>query len=244
MSTAWESLAEARTAAGEAAVRARGSTAEAEAVAAFVGVQEAMEAHRLTFMESAARVLPGTEVRDTDYVFIRFVLGELPAGLVGLLIAVILMAAMSSTASELNALGTTTVIDFYRRLGNPEATDGMLLRVSRLATVFWGFVALGFALFASLLANLIEAVNILGSLFYGPMLGIFVCALGMRRCRTVPVLVGALAGEATVLWLFWTSALGFLWYNLVGCMVVVSVAWVGSEPAGPGEGESTGKEPG
>src|SRR5690606_6868957 len=113
---------------------------------------------------------PRAETKDSDYIFISFVTGWMPAGLVGLLIAVILSAAMSSTASELNALGATTTSDFYRRVFRREASDRHILVASKVFTVFWGLVALAFASFASLLDNLIQAVNILGSLFYGTVL--------------------------------------------------------------------------
>src|SRR5262249_9159552 len=113
------------------------------------------------------------ETNDADYVFITFVMRFLPAGLVGLLLAVIFCAAMSATASELTALGSTTVVDFYKRSFKPAASDAHYLRAGKLFTVFWGALAVLFALFASILDNLIQAVNILGSIFYGTILGVF-----------------------------------------------------------------------
>ena len=176
-----------------------------------------------------ARAVPGAETKDADYVFISFVLRYLPSGIVGLLIAVILCAAMSSVASELAALGSTSVIDLYKRFG-PAAARGYAPRtdllVSRAFTVLWGCVAVGFATFASLLDNLIQAVNILGSIFYGTVLGLFVVAFFLRRITATPVLIGALVAQATVIALFLASDLGFLWYNVVGCGLVVAVSAV------------------
>ncbi|MEO1481714.1 MAG: sodium:solute symporter [Myxococcota bacterium] len=164
------------------------------------------------------------ETEDADYVFITFVINTLPAGLVGLLIAVIMSAAMSSTASELNALGTTTMVDFYKRLYKKDGSDTHYLRTSKLLTVLWGLLALAFATFASLIDNLIEAVNILGSIFYGPILGVFLAAFFLPRIGSRAVLVGAVAGQVTVIGFFLFGDLGFLWYNLVGCAVVTAVA--------------------
>ena len=171
-----------------------------------------------------SKALPDTEVKDTDHVFLTFVLSTLPHGLIGLLIAVILSAAMSSTASELNALGATTVVDIYKRLFKPDADDKHDLWASRGFTAMWGLGALGFASFASLLDNLIEAVNILGSLFYGTILGIFLVAFFLKRVGATAVFFAALLAEAVVLGVFFGTELGFLWYNVVGCAVVFAVA--------------------
>lgn len=170
------------------------------------------------------RALPLTETRDTDYVFLSFVLGYVPAGLVGLLIAVILCAAMSSTASELSALGSTTTVDLYKRIrmhGKPAEHD---LLASKLFTVAWGLVAIGFALFAGLLENLIEAVNILGSIFYGTVLGLFVVAFFLKKVSATPVLFAALIAQTTVAVLYFASDIGFLWFNVIGCGIVVVLA--------------------
>lgn len=168
--------------------------------------------------------LPQTEKKDADYVFIHFVLSTLPIGLIGLLVAVILSAAMSSTASELNALGTTTTIDLYRRLFRREASDEHYLLASKLFTVFWGLVALGFATFAALLDNLIEAVNILGSLFYGTVLGIFLVAFFLKRVTSSPTLYGAMVSQVLVITLYFTTELGYLWFNVIGCGGAVLLA--------------------
>jgi solute:Na+ symporter, SSS family len=171
-----------------------------------------------------ARAVPTAELKDTDYVFLGFVIKYVPSGLVGLLIAVILCAAMSSISSELTALGSTTTLDLYQRvLGRPVGERGGLL-IPKLFTAMWGLLAISFASFAALLDNLIEAVNILGSLFYGTMLGIFLVGFFLRRVGATPVFFAALAAEAIVLTLFFTSDLGFLWYNVVGSAAVVIIA--------------------
>jgi Na+/proline symporter len=172
--------------------------------------------------------LPDAQTRDTDFVFLTFVLQHIPHGLVGLLLAVILCAAMSSVAGELVALGSTTAVDFYLRLrqalGRPPGSRTGDLRASQLAMVAWGVIVLGIASMASLFANLIEAVNILGSLFYGTILGLFIVAFFLRRITATPVLIGAIAAELLVVALFFTSTLGYLWFNVIGCAIVVAVS--------------------
>ena len=144
------------------------------------------------------------ETKDSDYVFITFVLQYLPIGLVGLLLAVIFSAAMSSTASELNALSTTTVVDLYKRYWKADASDRHYLGASKLFTVFWGLVALLFATYASLFENLIEAVNIIGSIFYGSVLGVFVAAFFMKFVKGTPYF-GAQSSARSLL--FWSTFL-------------------------------------
>jgi SSS family transporter len=173
-----------------------------------------------------AAALPRAETHDADYVFLTFVMANLPRGLIGLLLAVILCAAMSSTASELTALGGCTVVDFYRRSFRPHATDAHYLKVAKIATGAWGLVAVAFAGFASLVDNLIQAVNILGSLFYGTILGIFLCAFFFRRLRATPVFVAALASEVLVMALWTWTKIGFLWFNVIGCAAVVLLSFV------------------
>ena len=181
---------------------------------------------RLEAKDLAKRAIPGAETKDTDYVFIAFVTQWLPSGIIGLLLAVILAAAMSSTASELNALGSTTTVDFYKRILRPGATDAETLRASRWATILWGIIAVGFASFASLLDNLIQAVNILGSIFYGTVLGIFLVAFGLKRISGSGVFWPAVVSQAAVIVLFFATDIGFLWYNVIGCGGVVILAVV------------------
>ncbi|MCU1279266.1 MAG: solute/sodium symporter family protein, partial [bacterium] len=168
------------------------------------------------------------ETKDQDYIFLRFVLAEFPSGLVGLLIAVILCAAMSATASALNSLGTTSVVDFYKRSVKPAADDAHYLRVAKLFTIVWGAIAVGFALGASLFENLIQAVNILGSIFYGPMLGVFLVGFFTRRVGGTTAFVAVVAAEAAVVSVWLGSSIGFLWYNVVGCAVVAVVSMLGA----------------
>lgn len=174
--------------------------------------------------ELVAAAVPGAETKDADYVFLSFILAQVPSGIVGLLMAVILCAAMSSSAGELSALAATSTMDLYKRLVDRGVSPQRDLAVSKAFTVLWGGVAVGFASFASLLDNLIEAVNIVGSIFYGTVLGLFVVAFFFRRVTATPVLVGALAGQSLVLALFFASDLGFLWFNAIGCGVVVVVS--------------------
>jgi Na+/proline symporter len=181
--------------------------------------------------EIVEKAVPGAETKDTDYIFLSFVMGFLPVGLVGLLVAVILSAAMSSTASELSALGSTTTVDFYRRSLRPNASERHYLLASKGFTVMWGLLAVAFATFASLIDNLIQAVNILGSLFYGTVLGIFLAAFFLPRARTGAVFWGALLSEAGVLAMFFFTDVGFLWYNVVGCAGVVVIAAILPGPA-------------
>jgi solute:Na+ symporter, SSS family len=158
---------------------------------------------------------------DSDYVFITFVLEHLPHGVVGLLIAVIFCATMSATAATLNALGSTTAVDFYRPLIRPNAGDHHYVAATQLLTVAWGLVAIGVASFANLVENLIQAGNILGSIFYGSILGLFLVAFFVRSVRGSAVFFAALLAQILVLVLFWTLSISYLWYNLIGCAAVL-----------------------
>lgn len=171
------------------------------------------------------------ESEDSDYVFITFVTEHLPIGLIGLLLAVIFSAAMSSTASELNALATTSLIDIYKRSYVQNASDQHYLKMSKWFTFGWGIMALLFATFASLFDNLIEAVNIIGSLFYGTILGVFALAFFFKKIKGNPTFIAAILGEIVVLGLFtlnWMEVieLAYLWLNLIGCMVVIIIAHI------------------
>lgn len=168
---------------------------------------------------------------DKDYVFITFIMNYLPIGLVGLLLAVIFSAAMSSTASELNALATTTVIDLYKRSFAKNKDDRHYLRASKFFTLMWGVIALIFAVTASLFENLIQAVNIIGSLFYGVILGIFLVAFLMKKVGGNAIFIAAVIGEICILGLFALNTYGFLsisflWLNPIGCILVMALAWL------------------
>jgi Na+/proline symporter len=169
---------------------------------------------------------PDIYEKDSDYIFITFVINYLPHGLIGLLIAVIFSAAMSSTSSELNALASTTTMDFYTRLVNKTNTDTQNLFMSRMFTVFWGILALLFAVFASQLDNLIQAVNILGSVFYGPILGIFIVAFTLKFVKANAVFIATVISEIVIIALYFMSRngsleLGYLWFNPIGALLVM-----------------------
>jgi len=134
---------------------------------------------------------------------------------------VIFAAAMSSSSGEVNSLATVSVIDVYKRHVRPHATDRHYLWASRLLTAFWASYAVFFAQYAKKLGSLIEAVNLLGSLFYGSLLGVFVLAFWFRRVNGTGAFVGMLAGEAAIFWAWWFTGISFLWYNVIGCVVVV-----------------------
>jgi Na+/proline symporter len=161
---------------------------------------------------------------DTNYVFLAFVVKYLPAGLVGLVLAAVFAASMSASSAELNALASTTVVDVYRRLLNPAAGERHYVLVSRLATVFWGVFAIAFAENASRLGSLVEAVNILGSLFYGTILGIFLTGFYVRRVSGTAVFAAAIVAEAAVLACYLLTPISFLWYNVLGCLAVIVLA--------------------
>jgi Na+/proline symporter len=168
------------------------------------------------------------ESNDKDYVFIHFILTNLPRGLIGLLLAVILSAAMSSTSSELNALASTTTIDLYKR-NTPKKSELEMVKVSRWFTLAWGIIAIGVACVANLAENLIQLVNIIGSIFYGNVLGIFLLAFFFKKIKGNAVFVSALITQVLVIGLFLLNEyefinLPFLWLNFVGCVIVIFLA--------------------
>ncbi|MBK9257446.1 MAG: sodium:solute symporter [Saprospiraceae bacterium] len=172
------------------------------------------------------QALPNAETNDKDYVFISFILKYLPQGLVGLLLAVIFSAAMSSTASELNALATTTCIDVYKRSINPSESDHHYVHASKYFTIMWGFIAISFACFGTLFENLIQFVNIIGSLFYGTILGIFLAAFYFKRLQANAVFYAAVLMEIIVIVIFKLDIIGYLWLNAIGCIGVLAIATI------------------
>jgi Na+/proline symporter len=162
-----------------------------------------------------------TTYNDVNYVFPTFVMTHLPVGLVGLLIAAIFAAAMSTISAELASLSTATVIDFYRRFVRRDATDRHYLRVSRLATGCWGVFASAVAVWAAELGSLIEVVNRFGSFFYGSILGVFILAVGFPRATGTGAFIGLVAGMASVAWAANFTSVAFLWHNVIGAVVVV-----------------------
>jgi SSS family transporter len=184
------------------------------------------EAHALRDQTKAVLVQAGVDPKskESDYVFITFILQQMPHGVVGLLIAVILCATMSAMAATLNALGSTTAIDFYRPLIRPNASDHHYVIAAQALTAVWGLIAIGVASFASLVENLIEAGNILGSVFYGSILGLFLTAFFIRRVTGSAVFFAALIAQTLVFVLFATTNIGYLWYNFIGCAAVLILA--------------------
>ncbi len=210
-----------------ALTKARTARSEPEVVAARAAVRT-LEAREQALRDEARVILkqadPNLKSKDSDYVFLTFILNHLPHGLVGLLVAVIFSAAMSATAATLNALGSTTAVDFYRPLIRPKSNDAHFLVATKLLTAAWGVLAIGFALFANFVESLIEAGNIVGSLFYGSILGLFLSAFFLRRVGGTAVFAAGLISQALVLALFFTTSIGYLWYNLIGCVAVLALA--------------------
>ncbi len=167
---------------------------------------------------------PEADTNDTNYVFLTFVINFLPVGLIGLVLASILSASMSSTSAELNALASTTVIDIYKRMIKKDASDRHYLIASKLTTIFWGIYAISFALFANRLGSLIEAVNILGSLFYGTILGIFLVAFYFKSIGGTATFIAAIIAELVVLACFFFTEIPYLWYNMIGCVMLIILA--------------------
>jgi hypothetical protein len=216
---------ERQSAKAEAYVLTRhGSDAEAMA-AAKADLQQAhaqSEALRGQAVKLIQKANPGTNPSDTNYIFLTYVLSSLPAGLIGLVLAAVFSGSMSSMSGEISALGATTVVDLWRRLrgGDPHRE----VWVNRIATFAWGCFAMAFAEYAARLGSLIEAVNILGSLFYGTILGIFLVAFYVKRVKGGTAFWAALVAEGVVLLCFAFTPISFLWYNLIGCLLVVLFA--------------------
>lgn len=165
-----------------------------------------------------------TQTNDRDYMFIRFILNHLPIGLIGLLLAVILSAAMSSTASEINALATITSIDLYGRNLKEDKGEEHMVKMTKWFTLGWGVIAIIIACFADLAENLIQLVNIIGSIFYGNVLGIFLLAFFFKYIKGNAVFIGALITQAVVVIGWWYDWMPYLWLNLFGCAVVIFIA--------------------
>lgn len=166
------------------------------------------------------------ESNDKDYVFISFILNNLPKGLIGLLIAVILSAAMSSTASELNALATTTTIDLYNRNKKNKSTEIETVNTTKMFTVFWGIFAIAIACVAFLADNLIQLVNIIGSIFYGNVLGIFLIAFFIKYIKSNAVFYGAIITQLIVLYVWYNDYMPYLWLNVLGVFTVIIISYL------------------
>ena len=188
-------------------------------------LQEQEDQLRISSKELIKKANPKAETNDKDYVFIHFILNNLPRGLIGLLLAVILSAAMSSTASELNALGSTTTIDLYRR-NNQGRSDKHYLRASKGFTMLWGIIAIGVACVANLFENLIELVNIIGSIFYGNVLGIFLLAFFFSYVKSRAVFIAAIITQGIIVYIWWIDLMPYLWLNVVGATLVIAIAFI------------------
>ncbi len=205
------------------ALRSGNESLEAQYKADVQAAGQAIKEARSNLKDHIATVTGAESMKETDYVFIHFVLNELPIGLIGLLVAVILSAAMSSTASELSALATITSVDFYQKHFVKDRGERHYMKASRVFTAMWGGLAILFALFASMVESLIEAVNIVGSLFYGTVLGLFLAAFFIKRIGSHAAFIAAVIAQISVLVIYFTDIIeiGYLWYNLIACVLVI-----------------------
>ena len=226
LDTEFQNVLDVRRAAVRDAVTARRTgdpAATRVAQAAFVEHQQNLTTIRGRAVSLVKEVTHDDSYNDVNYVFPTFVTTELPIGLVGLIVAAIFAAAMSSIAAELNSLSTATVIDMYRRHIRTDASDQHYLRVSKIVTGFWGLFASIVAVYAANLGSLIEVVNRFGSFFYGSLLGVFILAVGTRRATSPGAVWGLVGGMVTVTYVAVTSSISFLWLNVVGATAVVVV---------------------
>jgi SSS family solute:Na+ symporter len=212
----------AREAAARTLADAEGTRAESEAKAVFLDREADVDTIRSDALSMVTQVT-GQRSEDVNYIIPRFVLDQLPVGLSGLFIAAVMAAAMSSIAAELNSLSTTSVIDLYRRWIRPEASDRHFLTVGKIATAIWGLLACFVATYAARLGSLIQVVNLFGSFFYGSILGVFLLAM-IKRARPMGAFFGLIAGMASVAAVaYFEPGVTFLWYNVIGALVVVGV---------------------
>jgi Na+/proline symporter len=166
-----------------------------------------------------------SETNDKDYVFLYFIINYLPKGLLGLLLAVIFSAAMSSSASGLNSLAATTTIDIYRR-NNDTKTDKHYVHATQFFTLFWGLVAIGFACISSLFENLIQLVNIIGSIFYGTVLGIFLVGFYIKIVKGKAIFIAACISQLTIFYIFYLDIVSFLWLNFIGALLTILLSLI------------------
>jgi len=207
-----------------AARRAGDAATERDAHARALAADVASNAARNRALAVIAATHPDANTNDTNYIFLRYVLTHLPAGVVGLVLAAIFAAAMNSSSSEIHALTSTTIVDVVRRIPGAPTDDARLLGWSRAASVFWVVFAVAFAQFAGRSGSLVETVNQLGSLFYGTILGIFLCAFFVHRAGGPAVFFAALLAEAAVLACWKLDLVFWLWFNVVGCLLTVGLA--------------------
>ncbi|GAB3574416.1 hypothetical protein GCM10027578_37030 [Spirosoma luteolum] len=210
----------------QVAHRTNNPAAEAAAQTVLQQTDGALKTVKADVTELIKKNNPAADTNDGNYVFLRFVLDYLPSGLIGLLIAVIFSASMGSIASAYNSLASTTVVDIYKRRVRPDADDAHYLAVSRWSTVGWGIFCIVVAQFANQLGSMIEAVNILGSLFYGVILGVFMVAFYAKSIGGRATFWAALLAEVFVVLSWYYDLTAFLWLNVIGCLLVVAFAWL------------------
>jgi Na+(H+)/acetate symporter ActP len=201
--------------------------------AAFLATEQQVKNVRSEAIALVKEVTGDTTYNDINYVFPTYIVTQMPVGLIGLLMAAIFAAAMSTIAGELSALSTSTVMDFYKRWIRSEADDAHFLMVSRAAMLFWGTFASVVAIWAVELGSLIEVVNRFGSFFYGSILGVFLLAIGWSRANSIGAFLGLIAGMGVVAYVTLYTSIAFLWHNLIGAVVVVAVGMIVSEITGP-----------
>ena len=222
-----QQLADAERGAGPAATAAK---------AAFTAAEQNVKSVRAEAVALVKEVSGDTTYNDVNYVFPTYIVTQLPVGLVGLLMAAIFAAAMSTISGELSALSTSTVIDFYRRWVRDDGDEKHLLLVSKAAMLFWAVFASIVAIWAAELGSLIEVVNRFGSFFYGSIMGVFLLSIGWSRANSTGAFVGLIAGMSAVAWVTLNTDIAFLWHNLIGAVVVFVVGMVVSEFTGPRKG--------
>lgn len=222
LESAYQQAHEKRKIASDQLLRDKNSDADP---AEFIRTHHEMDSLRKEMATLIRKNDPSSDGNDNNYIFLGFVTNYLPGGLAGLLIAIIFLASMGSLASGLNSLASTTVIDIYKRILHKDTDRDEYLRVSRWSTFGWGLFCIGAALFAGKIGNLIEAVNILGSLFYGTILGIFIVAFYLKQVKGTAVFIGALIAEVFVIGAWWMDLMAFLWLNFIGCLLVMFFAW-------------------
>jgi SSS family solute:Na+ symporter len=215
------------------------SAAIAGARTEMLTAQQAVDDVRKEAKDALLAADPRAKVKDSDYIFITFIMSRLPHGVIGLLLAVMFASTLSSKAGELNALAATSTVDLWRQFRPLAAHDeARNVRAAKWFTAFWGIFAIGFALFASFAENLIEALNIIASIFYGVLLGVFLVAFFMKRVGGTAVFFSALAAQALVIVMYFSLSIGYLWYNVIGCAACILLslllqAALGSPPAAP-----------
>jgi SSS family solute:Na+ symporter len=224
-STAAQQLAVAERAGDEAAIATQKAT--------FLGAEQRVGDVRAEAIALVQQVSGDNSYNDINYVFPTYIVTQMPIGLIGLLMAAIFAAAMSTIAGELSALSTSTVMDFYKRWVRDDGDEAHLLFVSKAAMLFWAIFASIVAIWAVELGSLIEVVNRFGSFFYGSILGVFLLAIGWSRCNSTGAFVGLIAGMSVVALVALNTSIAFLWHNLIGAVVVFGVGMAVSELTGP-----------